>query len=133
LVFTSTLLPIQNESGGPPNELGTGNLGFSSATVRSAFEPIITDIVLPLGDKGAIDYRGFIYYAPTAEYRLADFTANTEIRNIDIQIYWRNRLDNTLYPVPLYNQSNVSLKFMFRKKSAPYQSGSGAGTEYRNF
>lgn len=118
LVFTSTLLPIQNESGGPPIDLGGSNLGFSTATVRSAFEPIITDIILPLGDKGAIDYRGFIYYAPTAEYRLADFTANTEIRNIDIQIYYRNRLDNNLYPVSLYNQSNISLKFMFRKKSA---------------
>jgi hypothetical protein len=123
LVFTSTLLPIQNESGGPPIDLGSGNLGFSSPTVRSAFEPIITDVILPLGDKGAIDYRGFIYYSPTAEYRLSDFTANTEIRNIDIQIYWRSRLDNTLYPVPLYNQSNVSLKFMFRKKSAHSQSG----------
>lgn len=118
LVFTSTLLPIQNESAGPPIDLGGSNLGFSSATVRSAFEPIITDIVLPLGDKGAIDYRGFIYYVPTAEYRLADFTANTEIRNIDIQVFYRNRLDNNLYPVQMYNQSNVSLKFMFRKKSA---------------
>ena len=123
LVFTSTLLPIQNESGGPPIDLGSSNLGFSAPTVRSAFEPIITDIILPLGDKGAIDYRGFIYYSPTAEYRLADFTANTEIRNIDIQIFWRSRLDNSLYPVPLYNQSNVSLKFMFRKKTAHSQSG----------
>jgi len=130
LVFTSTLLPIQNESGGPPIDLGGNNLGFSSATVRSAFEPIITDVILPLGDKGAIDYRGFIYYAPTAEYRLADFTANTEIRNIDIQIYYRNRLDNTLYPVPLYNQSNVSLKFMFRKKDAHVQTGAQKDSEF---
>jgi hypothetical protein len=130
LVFTSTLLPIQNESGGPPIDLGSSNLGFSAPTVRSAFEPIITDIVLPLGDKGAIDYRGFIYYSPTAEYRLADFTANTEIRNIDIQIYWRSRLDNSLYPVPLYNQSNVSLKFMFRKKTAHSQSGSQKDAGY---
>jgi hypothetical protein len=130
LVFTSTLLPIQNESGGPPIDLGSNNLGFSAPTVRSAFEPIITDIILPLGDKGAIDYRGFIYYAPTAEYRLADFTANTEIRNIDVQIYWRSRLDNSLYPVPLYNQSNVSLKFMFRKKSAHSQSGAQKDAGY---
>ena len=123
LVFTSTLLPIQNESGGPPIDLGGSNLGFSAPTVRSAFEPIITDIILPLSDRGAADYRGFIYYVPTAEYRLADFTANTEIRNIDVQIFYRNRLDNNLYPVPLYNQSNVSLKFMFRKKTAHSQSG----------
>ena len=118
IVFTSTLMPIQTEAGGPPLILGTGNTNFSAPTVRSAFEPIITDIVIPLSDKGAQDYRSFIYYNPVAEYRLSDFTADTEIRNIDIQVYWRSRLNNALYPIQMFNKSSVNIKFMFKKIGA---------------
>lgn len=118
IVFTSTLMPIQTEAGGPPLILGTGNTNFSAPTVRSAFEPIITDIVVPLSDKGAQDYRSFIYYNPTAEFRLSEFTADTEIRNIDVQVFWRSRLNNVLYPIQMFNKSSVNIKFMFKKIGA---------------
>lgn len=118
IVFTSTLMPIMNEQTGPPVELGTSNTSFSAPTVRSAFDPIITDIVVPLNDKGAQDYRGYIYYSPVAEYRLADFTTHTSIRQIDIQVFWKSRLTNELYPIQMFNQSNVSIKVMFKKKDA---------------
>jgi hypothetical protein len=118
LVFTSTLLPIMNEQTGPPIELGTSNTSFSSPTVRSAFDPIITDIIVPLSDKGAQDYRSFIYYNPTAEYRLTSFTTHTSIRQIDIQVFWRSRLTNELYPIQMFNQSSVSIKVMFKKIGA---------------
>lgn len=118
IVFTSTLLPTRSEQTGPPVILGSGNLGFSSATAQSAFQPIITDISLPM-TQGAHDYRQFLYYAPTAEYRLTDFgTSHQDIRNIDIQVYWKNRLDNNLYPIYMFNQSTVSIKVMFRHKEA---------------
>jgi len=119
VVFTSTLLPIKAEQTGAPVLLGAGNIGFSTATVPSAFQPIITDISLDTSSGGAADYRKFIYYAPTAEYRLTDFGAShQDIRNIDIQVYWKNRLDNQLYPITMFNLSSVSLKCMFRKKDA---------------
>lgn len=118
LVFTSTLLPIKAEATGAPVVLGNGNLGFSSATVQSAFQPIITDITADTSSKGSYAYRGFIYYTPTAEYRLTDFSpSKQDIRNIDIQVYWKCRLDNQLYPVQMYNLSSVSLKVMFKKRA----------------
>jgi hypothetical protein len=118
LVFTSTLLPIKAEATGAPVILGNGNLGFSSATVQSAFQPIITDITADTSVRGSYAYRGFIYYTPTAEYRLSDFSpSKQEIRNIDIQVYWKCRLDNQLYPVQMYNLSSVSLKVMFKKRA----------------
>jgi hypothetical protein len=117
IVFTSTLMPVKTEATGQPNILGVGNLGDSAPTTQSAFEPIITDIALDTAVGGADDYRQFIWYAPSAEYRLADFaTSKQEIRNIDIQVYWKNRLDNKLYPVNMFNLSSVSLKIMFRHK-----------------
>jgi len=117
IVFTSTLLPLQNEQTAPPNTLGTRNTGNSTATSQSAFSPIITDVSLDLSTDPTA-YRKMIYYAPSAEYRMADFqNSKQDIRNIDIQVFWKNRLDNQLYPVSMFNLSSVSFKLMFRKKT----------------
>ena len=119
LVFTSTLLPIKTESTGEPIRFGTSNLGANSATTQSAFQPIITDIGIDLSADGAEGYRQFIYYVPTAEYRMASFEkSRQEIRQIDIQVWWKNRLDNQLYPVQMFNLSSVSIKILFRKRPA---------------
>jgi len=119
IVFTSTLLPIKSEATGAPVVLGAGNIGFSQATVQSAFQPIITDIALDTSVGNADAYRRFIYYAPSAEYRLSDFSSSKQdIRNIDIQVFWKNRLDNQLYPINMFNLSSVSIKVMFKHKDA---------------
>jgi hypothetical protein len=119
IVFTSTLLPVKSEATGAPVVLGAGNLGFSQATVQSAFQPIITDISLDTSVGNADAYRRFIYYAPSAEYRLSDFSSSKQdIRNIDIQVFWKNRLDNQLYPINMFNLSSVSIKVMFKHKDA---------------
>jgi hypothetical protein len=119
IVFTSTLLPVKSEATGAPVVLGAGNIGFSQATVQSAFQPIITDISLDTSQGNADAYRRFIYYAPSAEYRLSDFSSSKQdIRNIDIQVFWKNRLDNQLYPINMFNLSSVSIKVMFKHKDA---------------
>jgi hypothetical protein len=116
IVFTSALLPIQNEAQAPPNALGTKNTGNSQSTSQSAFAPIITDVALDLSSDTS-GYRKMIYYAPSAEYRMADFqNSKADIRSIDVQVFWRNRLDNSLYPLSMFNLSSVSIKVMFRKK-----------------
>ena len=119
IVFTSTLLPIKAEATGAPVVLGAGNIGFTQATAQSAFQPIITDISLDTSSGNADAYRRFIYYAPSAEYRLSDFSSSKQdIRNIDIQVFWKNRLDNQLYPINMFNLSSVSVKVMFKHKDA---------------
>lgn len=118
IVFLSTLLPVRAEQTGPPVVLGQGNLGFSEATAQSAFQPIITDLALDLTG-GAENYKNAFYYVPSAEYRLSDFTGSRQdIRNIDIQVYWKCRLDSQLYPLSMFNGSSVSVKLMFRHKDA---------------
>ena len=115
IVFTSTLIPIFPEQVGEPIVYGGGNDNANSNNSTSAFSPIITDIALPM--QTAHDYREFLEYAPTAEYRLSAFTSSKqELRNIDVQVFWKSRLDNNLYPVRMFNQSSVSIKMMFRKK-----------------
>jgi hypothetical protein len=119
IVFLSNLLPLQNEDTAAPNTYGSGNIGNSSAVAQPAFQPIITDIANDLS-ADPFAWKKMLYYAPTAEYRMADFqNSKSEIKNIDIQVFWKNRLNNELYPVSMYNLSSVSIKIMFRKKNGP--------------
>lgn len=116
LVFTSTLIPVYAEQVGAPIVYGEGNDGTNNQSTN-AFQPIVTDIALPLDN--AANYRGFIEYVPSAEYRMASFTSSRqEIRNIDIQVFWKARLDGNLYPLRMFNLSSVSIKMMFRKKAS---------------
>jgi hypothetical protein len=116
IVFTTTQIPTQREAVAPPNTVGSKTIGNSQPTAPSAFQPVLTDIALDLSADTS-GYRKMIYYAPTAEYRMSDFNAQGEIRTIDIQVWWKNRLDNQLYPLNMFNLSSVSFKLMFRKKN----------------
>ena len=128
IVFTSTLLPVRAEQVGPPVQLGAGNIGNSTATAQSAFQPIITDISIDTSTAGAGAYRSYIYYAPQAEYRLSDFGASKQpLRNIDVQVFWKCRLNSELYPIQMFNLSTVSFKMMFKKKGVAV--GKGERTE----
>ena len=115
IVFTSSSLPIQNEQVGTPSYFNNASNAGSNTASKSAFQPIITDIALPM--TSAHDYRGFLFYSPQAEYRLVSFTnSSTPIRNVDIQVYFKMRLDGRLLPLSMFNLSSVSVKVMFRKK-----------------
>ena len=115
IVFTSTLLPLVFEQTGDPVRFGQSNNNTELTGSQSAFQPIITDIALP--KENAHAYREFIEYAPSAEYRLASFQRSKQaVNNIDIQVFWRNRLDGSLNPVQMYNCSSVSVKVMFRRR-----------------
>lgn len=117
LVFTSTLIPVYAEQVGAPIVYGEGNDNTNNNQSTNAFQPIVTDIALPLDN--AANYRGFIEYVPSAEYRMAAFTSSRqELRNIDVQVYWKARLDGNLYPLRMFNLSSVSIKMMFRKKAS---------------
>jgi hypothetical protein len=114
IVFSSTMIPIFPEQTGTPLSYGEGNTNAPQEST-SAFAPIITDISIPM--ERADDYRGFLSYTPTGEYRLSSFTGSrTELRNIDIQVFWKNRINNQLYPITMFNLTSVSIKMMFRKK-----------------
>lgn len=115
IVFNSTLLPLVFEQTGDPVVFGDSNVNTESVNSRPAFQPIITDISLPV--ENAHGYRQLIYYAPSAEYRLASFQRSRQsINQIDVQVFWKNRLDGRLYPVQMFNSSSVSLKIMFRRR-----------------
>jgi hypothetical protein len=116
IVFTSTLLPVKNEYTATPLILGSSNIAQSSSS-SAAFQPIVSDFVIDQQYEKAHGWRDFTLYEPTAEYRMVSMTAShDEIRNIDIQAFWKYRLTGELIPITLFNTSDVNIKMMFRKR-----------------
>lgn len=114
IVFQSIFLPILPEYIGTPVRFGQGSSNIQVSTSQNAFAPIITDI--SIGTTSPADYRSFIAYNPTAEYRMTSMLQRQVIQNVDIQVFWKNRLDGRLTPLTLFNLSSCSIKIMFRKK-----------------
>ena len=115
IVFVSTLLPVIKEQTGQPIRFGD-NTNATSTTTASAFQPIVTDMVVHQ-DTGQ-GYRDFISYVPSGEYRITSLTNSVkEVQDVDIQVYWKRRLDGNLVPLEMYNLSSISIKMMFRRRS----------------
>jgi len=84
IVFTSASIPVVAGNAGSPLVYdGIYNIQASN----NAF------IIMEITDFASsnADYRGFINYTPSGEYRLIDLQGNDPIKNIDIQAYWKDR------------------------------------------
>jgi hypothetical protein len=109
IVFVSNTLPIVSNQLASPlifneNQIiaGDGN--------NAKFAQIITDIVT-----NQQSYKPNLLYNPTAEYRMISLTGNRPLTNVDISVFWRNKLGN-LIPINLLSGGSCSLKFLFRKR-----------------
>jgi hypothetical protein len=115
VVMTTTQIPTVQEQTAAPQAVGSSDFGWGTVTSEPAFQRIIADYALE--QTGAEDYRKFVEFVPTAEYRMISMSlSKSPIQTIDFQMWWRNRLDNNLYPLLLANGTSVAVKFMFRRK-----------------
>lgn len=109
IVFVSSLLPMSPALVGIPKIIVSGQTvsGSNNANISS----IITDLEVPL-DKG-FEYKPSINYTPNGEYRLVELNGNNPINAIQIQVYFKDKL-NVLRPLNIVGNANI--KLMFRKK-----------------
>jgi hypothetical protein len=113
IVFTSNMLPIISENVAPPVLYGDSNINAPTSSI-SNYEPIITDIALTLDN--AYDYKQFISYIPTSQYRYVSFTnSNQSLKSVNVNIYWKTRLTGDLVPLRLSNLSNITIKILFER------------------
>jgi hypothetical protein len=114
LVFTTNLLPILPEMSGQPIEFKDS--GETKGTSVANYEKVITDLIIPLGSPDG--YNRCITYYPSSEYRLSEFTKSSfSLRNIGLSGFWKHRSSGRLIPLTLPNQSSISLKIMFRRRT----------------
>ncbi len=114
IVLSTTLLPVVSEATGTPLLANNNN---TSTTTQNAFFPILTDIAI--AQTSAANYKSdMIYYAPSGSYRFTTLSnSHNPINNIDLQLYWRNRQNQQLYPLTMPAQSSVSIKLLFQKRT----------------
>jgi hypothetical protein len=115
IVMTTTLLPVFAENVSQPVIYGDDNNNAEPSTSSNNFTNMIADFIIPI--KNASDYLNNILYEPTGEFKMTSITCTSGVLNsIDIQCFWRNRLDNELYPIKMPNFSNATVKMLFRKR-----------------
>lgn len=110
IVFCSNTLPIV------PNQVSAPLLFYDGRIItngnNSNIAQVITDFV---SDTGI--YKPNIVYNPQAEYRLIELQGNRPLTNVDVSIFWKNRLGE-LTPFRLSSGSTATIKILFTKKGS---------------
>lgn len=111
IVLGTTQIPVRNEYVSSIASSGS-NVGADNKS-GSAFQRVL--IETPIDAVTADTWRGFIFYRPlTPTYSMLEDSA-VAISVIDISVYWRNRLTNTLIPLRMYNSSSLTIRLLFEK------------------
>tara|TARA_R110000868_G_scaffold106164_2_gene291264 strand:+ start:3243 stop:4433 length:1191 start_codon:yes stop_codon:yes gene_type:complete len=109
IVFVSNTIPIVSNQLSAPLVFNNGQ-SSSGIGNNSNFAQIITDMTT-----NQQVFKPNVLYNPTAEYRRIDMTGNTPLSNIDINVYWRDKLGQ-LIPFELASGASASIKFLFERK-----------------
>ena len=113
-VLGTAMIPVRNEAAGNPISFGTGNLGAISNS--GVFQKVL--IEAPIDAITADYWKGWVLYEPKIETYSSLDPSHEGISDIDIHLYWRNRLTNSLISVTIPNQASMSFRLLFKKKVA---------------
>jgi hypothetical protein len=109
VVFTSNTLPVVPNNISAPLLFLNGAV-YSTGGNNSNISQVITDFV---SDTGI--YKPNIVYTPTAQYRLINLVGNQPLYNLDISVYYKDRVGN-LVPFRLSSGSTATIKLLFSRK-----------------
>lgn len=115
LVVVTSMLPVRNEVSSSPITYGQGNLGTTSSSSGS-FNKIL--IETPIEVLNAADWRDMITYEPKVATYTSLTTSQEPVQNIDMRLFWRNRLTNALVPLQAYNSGSMNVRLLFKRKNA---------------
>ena len=108
IVFCSNTLPIYKNSLSNPL-IYYDNVNVNVSSTGANYANIITDMVADG------QYSPTLIYEPTV-YRMISLIGNQPIKNIDVQVYYKNKL-GILTPFKLNSNCSASIKIMFSKKN----------------
>ena len=111
-VLATSTIPVRNEASANPITFGTKNIGSISA--GGAFQKVL--IETPIDAVTADIWKGFVYYNPQVTSFASLDPSHESISDIDISLFWRNRLTNSLIPVHIPNQGSMSFRLLFKRK-----------------
>jgi hypothetical protein len=112
IVFQTSTIPVNPSNTGAPTYSG---LNLKDSIQASGISSILTDFEIPL-ERGDEYTNSILYYTPSSEYRLFDLVSNGGLLNLNIQIFWKDKL-GFIHPFLMKNGASCSLKLLLRKKS----------------
>ena len=115
VVIVTSMLPVRNEVSSSPITYGTGNIGTTQGS-SGGFNKVL--IETPIDVKNAADWRDMITYEPKVPSYTSLTSSQEPIQNIDLRVFWRNRLTNALVPMQMYNSGNMNVRLLFKRKDA---------------
>jgi hypothetical protein len=112
IVFQTSTIPVNPTHTGAPVYAGKN---LKDSIQASGISNVLTDFEIPL-DRGDEYTNALIYYTPNSEYRLFDINSNGSLKDLNIQIYWKDKL-GFIHQFLMKNGASCSLKLLLRKKS----------------
>jgi hypothetical protein len=109
IVFTSNTLPIVPTQISAPSVFLNG-VSYNNSGNNSNVSQIISDFV---SDSGF--YKPNIVYNPSAQYRLISLAGNRPISNLDISVFWKDRI-GVLQPFLIGSGVTATIKILFTRK-----------------
>lgn len=108
VVFCSQTLPIV------PTQISAPSVFIDGITYTNGNNAVVSQIITDfVSDNGF--YKPNIVYNPSAQYRLIDLQGNRPIANLDIEVYWKDRI-GALQPFLLGSGCSATIKILFTRK-----------------
>jgi hypothetical protein len=111
-VLLTNNIPVRNEGTANPVIFGDANIG--SVASGGAFQKVLVET--PIDAVTSDIWKGWVLFEPKIETYSSLDPSHEGISNIDIELFWRNRLTNSLIPVHVPNQGSMSFRLLFKRK-----------------
>jgi hypothetical protein len=112
LVFSTALFPVIPAQTSPAIDFGKSST-LNSAAGSNDITHVITDFVVPVSQDN--QYRPQVTYEPSGEYRMIDMIGDSGIRQIDINVSWKDKYGKA-HPFMIAEGAWASIKIMFRRR-----------------
>jgi hypothetical protein len=108
ILFTTNVIPIISSQASQPLVYNKGSL-FTIGAVQNH--------VSVISDMATTDmcYKPNLIYVPSGEYRFISLIGDQDLKEVDFQVYWRDKKGN-LIQFELHSGGSASVKFYFRLK-----------------
>ena len=113
IVFRCSLLNIVADMIATP-VVYENNVNINAGQQNTDILPILIEHSVPLNT--GTEYKPYIFYEPTGEYRLSDLYSDIPVYGLQFDAFWKDSFGN-LNPFYLSIGSSATMKILFRKKS----------------
>jgi len=111
-VLGTSQIPVRMENSSNPISIGSANIGSNGSAAN--FQKVLLEV--PINAVTADLWRGWVLYEPLVPTFSSLDPVHDGVTQLDVSVYWRNRLTNSLTPLKLYNSGTMSLRLKLQRR-----------------